>query len=54
MKIYRNNVFIVVVFIEILTLCCTVECRRAIQPPENVEDIVKRLNNLNIINNEGN
>lgn len=32
-----------------------VECRRVIQPVEDIEDVVKRLNNINLndVDNEG-
>lgn len=58
MKVFQQHCVVVLIVLTLSSelFVVDVECRRAIQPVEDVGDIVKRLNNinLNVIDNEGN
>ncbi|XP_065362077.1 uncharacterized protein LOC135955646 [Calliphora vicina] len=57
-KVFQQHYYVAVLIVLTLSselFVVDVECRRAIQPVEDVEDIVKQLNNinLNVVDNEG-
>lgn len=48
LNVFQNHAVVLIVMTLSIVYFADVKCRRAIPPVEDVEDIVKRLNNINL------